>query len=124
MELEVLQRQAFKPGDTIFKEGEEGRMAYIIQSGEIKIIKEINGEEKILGTIGEGGIFGEMALIDSKPRMASACATQATTIICVSQQTFEDKMAATDPFIRGLLAMFAGSIRELTNNFIQELTVK
>ena len=121
METEVLQRQAFRPGDTIFKDGEEGRMAYIIQTGEVEIIKTIDNKENILGTIGKGGIFGEMALIDSKPRMASARATLATTVICVNQQMFENKMSEIDPFIRGLLHMFAGSIRELTDNFIREL---
>ena len=121
METEVLQRQAFKPGDTIFKDGEEGRMAYIIQTGEVEIIKAIDAKEHILGTIGEGGIFGEMALINSKPRMASARAAKATTVICINQQMFEDKITDADPFIRGLLNMFADSIRELTDNFIREL---
>ena len=121
MDSEILQRQTFKPGDIIFKDGEEGRMAYIIQTGEIEIIKAINGKDHILGTIGEGGMFGEMALIDSKPRMATARTTLATTVICVSQQMFENKMSEADPFIRGLLNMFAGSIRELTDNFIREL---
>ena len=122
MEPEVLQRQAFRPGDVIFKDGDEGRMAYIVQTGEVEIIKEFGGKEKTLGTIGDGGMFGEMALIDSKPRMASARATTATTVICVNQQMFEDKMTEADPFIRGLLNMFAGSIRQLTDNFITELT--
>jgi len=121
MDSEILQRQAFKPGDIVFKDGEEGRMAYIIQTGEVEIIKAINGKENILGTIGEGGMFGEMALIDSKPRMATARTTLATTVICVNQQMFENKMSEADPFIRGLLTMFAGSIRELTDNFIREL---
>ena len=122
MESEILQRQSFKPGDSIFKDRDEGRMAYIIQAGEVEIIKEVDSKIKVLGTVGEGGIFGEMALIDSKPRMASARATKATTVICVSQQMFENKMGDADPFIRGLLTMFAGSIRELTDNFITELT--
>ena len=121
MDSEILQRQAFKPGDIVFNDGEEGRMAYIIQTGEVEIIKPINGKDHILGTIGEGGMFGEMALIDSKPRMATARTTLATTVICVNQQMFEDKMTEADPFIRGLLTMFAGSIRELTDNFIREL---
>ena len=121
MDSEILQRQAFKPGDTIFKDGEEGRMAYIIQTGEVEIIKPMNGKDHVLGTIGEGGMFGEMALIDAQPRMATARTTLATTVICVNQQMFEDKMNEADPFIRGLLNMFAGFIRELTDNFIREL---
>tara|TARA_Y100001960_G_scaffold22154_1_gene19323 strand:+ start:852 stop:1226 length:375 start_codon:yes stop_codon:yes gene_type:complete len=122
MDTEVFQRQAFKTGDFIFKDGDEGRMAYIVQKGEIEIVKEVNNSEKILGRITEGGMFGEMALIDSKPRMASARASSSTTVICVNQQMFENKMNDADPFIRGLLTMFAGSIRELTDNFIREIS--
>ena len=92
-----------------------------MKQGDHGIIKAIDGKEHILGTIGEGGIFGEMALIDSKPRMASARAATASTVICVNQQMFDDKISDADPFIRGLLNMFADSIRELTDNFIREL---
>ena len=78
---QVLQRQTFKPGDKIFKEGDEGNLAYVVQEGVVEIVKEINGVETVLGSVGKGGIFGEMALIDSKPRMAAARAAQGTTII-------------------------------------------
>ncbi len=124
MDTDILQRQAFKAGDLIFRDGDEGRMAYIVQKGEIEIIKEINNSEKILGKITAGGIFGEMALIDSKPRMASARASVGTTVICVNQQMFENKINDADPFIRGLLNMFAGSIRELTDNLIREISTE
>ena len=79
MDSEILQRQAFKPGDTVFKDGEEGRMAYIIQAGEVEIIKKIDDKESILGAIGEGGIFGEMALIDMKPEAARLRAMSSLT---------------------------------------------
>jgi CRP-like cAMP-binding protein len=52
-----------------------------------------------------------MALVDDQPRMASALATMGTTIIIVSREVFNDKLRKTDPFIRGLLSIFVGSIR-------------
>ncbi|MEK9723274.1 MAG: cyclic nucleotide-binding domain-containing protein [Rhodospirillaceae bacterium] len=114
MASQVLQRQTFKPGDKIFKEGDEGNLAYVVQEGEVEIVKVIDGREQVLGTVGKGGIFGEMALIDNKPRMAAARAARGTTIICVTRQMFEDKLRKSDPFIRGLLNILADNIRRIS----------
>ena len=63
----ILQRQTLQAGDRVFKEGEECHLAYIVQSGEVEIFKVIDRVETVLGRIGQGGIFGEIALIDSQP---------------------------------------------------------
>lgn len=110
----VLQRQTLQAGDRIFKEGEEGNTAYVVQSGEVEIFKLIDGKEVVLGRVGQGGIFGEMALIDSKPRMASARASKGSTIIVVTRDMFEQKLNKTDPFIRGLLNILVDNIRTMT----------
>ena len=114
---EVLERKTCQAGDKIFKEGDEGNRAYVVQAGEVEIIKSTGDEDKdiVLGTIGKGGIFGEMALIDDKPRMASARAGKGgATVIIVSRNMFQDKLAKTDPFIRGLLNILSDNIRSLT----------
>ncbi len=112
---DILQRRTYKAGDIIFKEGEDGSHAYVIQEGEVEIVKNIDGEKKILGVVGKGGMFGEMALIDSKPRMAMARASRGTTIIVVSQSMFDQKMSKADPFIRGLLNILADHVRSASN---------
>ena len=104
---QILERRTFGPGDKIFTEGQEGDRAYIIQEGEVEIFKG----ETLLGRIGKGAIFGEMALLDDSPRMASARASSGTTVIIVSRQTFEAKMKKTDPFVRGLLNILADTVR-------------
>lgn len=114
MSESILQRQTFQAGDRIFREGEEGNIAYVVQSGEVEIYKEIDGKEVVLGKVGQGGIFGEMALIDSKPRMAGARASKGSTIIIVTRAMFEQKLAKTDPFIRGLLNILVENIRSLS----------
>ncbi len=110
----ILQRQTYQPGDRIFKEGDEGNLAYVVQSGEVEIIKTVDGVEKVLGTVGKGGIFGEMALIDSKPRMAMARCSKGSTIIVVNRAMFDEKMKKSDPFIRGLLNILVSNIREIS----------
>ena len=114
--VEVIQRQTFQAGDKIFEKGELGTVAYVVQSGEVEIIEvDNNNEEEVIGVIGEGGIFGEMALIDSKPRMAMARASKASTIIVVTETMFDEKLKSIDPFIRGLLNILVDHIRSTSN---------
>jgi len=111
----ILERKVYQMGETIFKEGDDGSRAYVLQSGEVEISKILDGKRSVLGTIGPGGIFGEMALIDDKPRMATAIAMDTTTVILVTRQMLEDKLAKADPFLRGLINIFAGNLRRLAN---------
>ncbi len=110
----ILERATFAPGDTIFKEGDAGDNAYVVQSGAVEVVKNIDGENVVLGIINKGAIFGEMALIDDNPRMASARAREGTTLIVVSRTLFTSKLAKTDPVIRGLLNIFAENIRNMS----------
>lgn len=108
---DILERRTLKSGETIFREGEVGSSAYVVQSGEVVISKNINGEEVTLGTIGVGGIFGEMALIDDLPRMATAKVKTGATIVTISKAMYQDKLKNTDPFIRALLRIMVETVR-------------
>ena len=111
----VLERKVFQAGDKIFKEGEEGNLAFVIQSGEIQIVKNAGEENEIvLATVGQGGILGEMALLDNSPRMATARASAGGAAIVVSRQMFEKKLNKADPFIRGLLNILADHVRRMS----------
>ena len=117
----ILQRQLYDPGDQIFKEGDEGRIAYVVEEGEVEIFIIIDDQEQVLGTVGKDGIFGEMALIDNQPRMANARTTKSTTIICVTRQMFDEKLNQADPFIRGLLKILADNNRDITSKWLMAL---
>ena len=110
----ILDRLVIAEGAAVFKEGEIGDRAYVVQEGRIDIVKEHEGgEETILGSVEKGGIFGEMALIDDQPRMATARAAVATTVIAVPRDVFSQKLSKCDPFIRGLLGIFVRNIRSM-----------
>ena len=112
MNTQVLDRKTFHEGQSVFEQGEVGTSAYIIQDGEIQIVRNFENEDTVLGTIGKGGIFGEMALVDDQPRMARAEASAPTTVIVISREIFNQKLQKTDPFIRGLLNIFVDTIRQ------------
>jgi CRP/FNR family cyclic AMP-dependent transcriptional regulator len=75
---------SFRSGDVIFQEGEQGDKMYILQSGEVEIA--ING--KIVETLSQEGIFGEMALIDGSPRSATARAKTHCEVAPISEKNF------------------------------------
>ena len=52
MDSPILQRQKHGPGDEIFKEGDEGRLAYVVEEGEVEIFMTKDGHEQVLGTVG------------------------------------------------------------------------
>jgi CRP-like cAMP-binding protein len=108
----VMDRQVFATDQVIFREGKPGNAAYVVQEGKVEVFKTMNGEEEvILGTIEAGGLFGELALVDNQPRMASARATERTVLIAINRQTFEKKMSGSDRFIRAILRILLGNYR-------------
>lgn len=110
----VLERKSFQAGDMLFKEGEAGNLAFIIQSGEIEIVKSAGADnEAVLAKVGQRGIIGEMALLDNSNRMATARASIGGAAIVISRQLFDAKMHKADPFIRGLLNVLASHVRHL-----------
>ncbi len=107
----ILQRKVLAEGEVVFKEGEEASNAFLIQDGEVEIYRTVDGNKTVLTTIGKGGLFGEMGLIDNKPRAAAAQAKMKTTVVVVTRAMFQEKLAKCDPFIRALLNMLADTIR-------------
>lgn len=111
----VIERKVYPVGEVIFKQGSNGRTAYIVQKGRVEIVRENDdGSEAILATIGNGAMFGEMAVIDDSPRMATARAVEPTTVIVVTEQMFLQKLEKADPFIRGLMHIMANTIRTMS----------
>ena len=110
--LEPTVRQ-LNPGQTVFREGESGDQAFIVQQGSVEIFKKSGDATVVLDTLQEGSLFGEMSLIDGKPRMASARAVGATTILVISQPLFDRKIGTVDPFVRSLLNILTDNARTM-----------
>jgi CRP-like cAMP-binding protein len=102
----------------IFAESDYGNSVYVVQDGMIDTIKNTADGEIVLGTLEKGGIFGQMVLIDDQPRMVTARAVTVVTIIVVSRDVFNRKLAKWDPFVRGFLGIFVKNIRSMMNKRI------
>lgn len=79
----------FKKGELIFAEYEPGSSFYLIQSGQVQLIKAVNGYEKNLDILQEKEFFGEMAILDNSPRSASAIAYEDVKLLEFNKQNFE-----------------------------------
>ena len=111
-QLSGIGRKRYDRDQIIFREHENGDMAYIIANGQVQILKESNKGQTVLAVLEKGAMFGEMALIDDKPRMASAKAINGPVeLLIVSKANFQKKMDETDPFARGLIKFMAEIVR-------------
>jgi CRP-like cAMP-binding protein len=68
----IAERLELAPGKEIFREGDAGDGVYLVVSGELEVSKRTGGGERSLARLGAGGVLGEMSLLTSEPRSASA----------------------------------------------------
>jgi len=110
-----LSRKLFAAGDYIFHEGDDGDEAYLIKSGQVEISRRSGDREIAIAKADKGSIIGEMALVDSKPRMASAKALKKTELVAIPKKDLEMRLARlgkTDPVMRRLVGQFVERMRK------------
>jgi len=83
----------YQPGDVLFREGESGDVMFVIQSGAVRITKLIGGDDKVLAVLGPGEFLGEMAILNGKPRTATATVVDATRCLVIEAKTLESMVA-------------------------------
>ena len=83
----------YQPGEVLFREGESGEVMFVIQSGTVRITKEIGGEAKSLAVLGPGEFLGEMAILNGKPRTATATVVETTRCLVIEAKTLESMVA-------------------------------
>jgi CRP-like cAMP-binding protein len=75
-------------GKVLFKENEKGEQMYIIQEGNVRISKQIDGKEHILAVLGKGDFFGEMAIVNRSVRTATATAAGTVHLLAFNREGF------------------------------------
>lgn len=93
-------------GHTVVSEGEEGSSLFILLFGEVLVTKGTGEERRELARLGAGSLFGELALITSKPRSATVVTTQAAELFEIDRKSVEE-VAASHPSITQDLVKFA-----------------
>ena len=108
----------------LFAESEPGEELYIIQKGSVKIAKIADNREILLAVLKAGDIFGEMALLESKPRAASAIAYEDCEVLAVNHANFVRMISTQPQMIARLTTLLAERIwfiyKQLANTLIND----
>ena len=82
----VYNVESFAKDQIIFNEGDESKYAYLVQSGSVEIFRIVNNNHVIVNKIKQGELFGEMGIVSSAPRVASAKASEKSRLIKFDQE--------------------------------------
>jgi len=104
--------RALPAGTVLFHEGEEGTQMYVIQSGKVKITRRVGAQDALLAILPEGEFFGEMSIINNRPRSATATVLEDARLLVLDGHTFE-------AMIRGNAEIAIRMIQKLTDRLQQ-----
>ena len=116
--------RSYTKDSIIFFEGEPGDELFIIQKGSVKIVKITENNEILLAVLKAGDIFGEMALLESKPRAAGAVAYEDCQLMAVNRANFQHMITSQPQLIARLTTLLSERIwliyRQLANTRIND----
>lgn len=111
MLFDEFDREVFASGQQIFKYGDAGDCAYLIEEGTVEVFIVKQDEEHHLRLIGKGELFGEVSLIDYQPRTATVRAVERTVLVPIPRKMIERLLEKSDPVLRHLLLVILERFR-------------
>jgi CRP-like cAMP-binding protein len=81
--------QRFPAGAVVFREGEPGEHMYVIQHGRVQLTRRFKERDTVLAVIPAGEFFGEMAIVNNRPRSATATVIEDSQLLVIDSRTFE-----------------------------------
>jgi len=110
----------YAAGDVIFQQGELGTEMFIIQEGEVDIVKHINGESHSLSHLEKGDFFGEMAVLESVPRTADAIAKTDVRALVINGARFDEMLRKNPVVAVRIIRKYSKRLRE-ANTLLERL---
>jgi len=119
---QVTMEREFHAGQEIFREGDRGDGVYVVKEGLVEISGWINQEtRRVLSHIRPGGIFGEMAIIEHRPRSASAAASKDTTAYFIPRGELLTLIERSPGLAMSVLQVISHRQREFNQHFLREV---
>jgi CRP-like cAMP-binding protein len=111
---------AFSAGERIFAQGDLGTEMFIIQEGEVEIVKHIGGESHTLSRLEKGDFFGEMALLEALPRTADAVAITEVKVVAINGSRFDEMLRKNPEVAVRIIRKYSKRLRE-ANTLLEKL---
>jgi CRP-like cAMP-binding protein len=110
---EYTRERKFSKGAMIVAEGDPGDSLFVVRSGEVKVVLAgEDGRDVILNVLNVGDHFGELALIDGRPRSAHVIATQASSLLMLSRADFRRQVEQSPQVAWGLMVELSRRLRQ------------
>ncbi len=109
--FDELDREVFAVGEQIFKVGDAGDCAYLVEAGSVEVFVAERGVESLVSTMRKGEMFGEIALIDHQPRTATVRAAERTVLVPIRRELVDGLLEKSDPILRHLLLVILERFR-------------
>ena len=119
-----MSQAVFQPGQMIFREGDTTQEAYRFLKGRVEISIAGEGKAVILAQLGEGDIFGEMAMVDERPRSASAQALEVTECEVLTAENFNEAVLQRPEILIPYLASFFERLRTANDRLRMEMRLR
>jgi signal transduction histidine kinase len=119
---QIAQERTFTAGQEIFKEGDAGDGMYVVKQGLVEISVLVGQNVRhVFSEIGPGDIFGEMAVLEDKPRSASAVAKKQATVYFVPRLELLKLVDGSPKLAQGLLREISNRLREFNHQYLREV---
>lgn len=124
--LELMQRREYDSGETVIAESELGENFYILCNGQLKVTKQIEADqEEVLNIIRRSGeLFGEMSLVEDKPRSAAVVAESTSEVLSISKEGFLSLVNKFPHFTLAVARSISNYLRETDKTLIAALEEK
>jgi uncharacterized membrane protein len=116
-------RNLFKAGESVFVQGDLPENLYIVEEGVIDIVLPARGEEIILATFESGSFFGELAVFDNRPRVATARAGTDASLICIPLHTIATLLESHTAAARQFISVIVQRLRS-ADELLSRLQIK
>lgn len=110
----------YEEGAVLFREGDPGDVMYVIQTGSVEIRRTVGDHERVLAVLPPGEFFGEMAIINEKPRSATAIVREPSRLLVIEGRTFEAMLRGRVEIAVRMIKTLAGRL-ERANQQIELL---
>lgn len=118
--LESRFRRPLNEGDVLFRQGDVGDSAYVVESGAVEVVLEAGPRPpQVLARLGAGAVLGELALVDRQVRSATVIAREPTVLRVITREYLDARMDAADPMLRHLVHLLADRFRNVVSRLAE-----
>jgi CRP/FNR family cyclic AMP-dependent transcriptional regulator len=115
-----MTRTHFAEGQVLFREGDSPDSVFRLLSGSVDILRELDGDPILLGTVGAGQLIGEMGVVENRPRSATARAASEVEVEILTPTEFFDQITRSPQAARELIQRLSQRLREADDRIVND----